>query len=57
MKQRNEETAKKNINDALKTLGVKGMVKVIHISFNTYRVLVDDKYFGIFDDDKNTFVD
>lgn len=51
------DSVKKQVATAMKHLGVKGTVKVVHIGFNNYRILLNGKYFGIFDTDRNTFVD
>ena len=51
------EKAKEQVATAMKHLGVKGTVQLVHICFNDYRVILNGSYFGIFDTDRNTFVD
>lgn len=48
---------KEKIIIALEQLGVKGTVRISQYGFHLYRVEVNDKYFGIYDIDRNTFVD
>lgn len=45
------------VKNALEKLGVKGSVRIKESSFNAYIVFVNNKYFGVFDTNKNTFVD
>lgn len=52
MKKVNEQVA-----TAMKHLGVKGTVQLVYIGFSNYRVMLNGSYFGIFDTDRNTFVD
>lgn len=42
---------------ALKTLGIKGKVRIEKAEFNQFKVLLNNEYFGIFDVTRNTFVD
>ena len=51
------EKVKVQIATAMKHLGVKGTVQLVNICFNDYRVILNGSYFGIFDTDRNTFVD
>ena len=50
-------TIKAQIKAALEGLGVKGTVKISQEGYHRYRVEVNGEYFGIFDIDRNTFVD
>lgn len=45
------------IKAALEHLGVKGAIRIIPTEYNRYRVELNGEYFGIFDVDRNTFVD
>lgn len=45
------------IKETLERLGVKGTATIIPVGFHRYEVSVNDEYFGIFDIDRNTFVD
>ena len=45
------------IKAALEILGVKGKVKIIPAEYHRYQVELNGKHFGIFDIDRNTFVD
>jgi len=45
-----------NLINALKTLGITGNIKVV-TRFNQSIVKVNNRYFGIYDHSKNTFVD
>jgi len=51
------DKVKEQVATAMKHLGVKGTVTVTHISFSNYRITLNDSYFGIFDINRNTFVD
>ncbi len=51
------EKVKAQIVAALKTLEVKGTVKITPISYRRYRIELNGEYFGIFDVNRNTFVD
>lgn len=48
---------KEKIITALKHLGIKGTVRVIQYEFRLYKVELNGKYFGIYDIDRDTFVD
>ena len=45
------------IKAALQHLGFKGMAEVKKAGFMRYQVFINSKYIGIFDLEKNTFVD
>ena len=47
----------KELKEALKKLNIKGKVSVKYISTDRISVYVDDKYFGIWDTIRKTFVD
>jgi hypothetical protein len=51
------KTVKEQICLALQNLGIKGKVKVSQAGISRYKVEVNGKYFGIFDMNRNTFVD
>jgi len=53
----NMRDPKEKIVTALKHLGVKGEVRISQYGFHLYRVEVNGKYFGIYDIDRDTFVD
>ena len=46
-----------NIRRALNTLGVYGRASLRYISADRICVMLNDDYFGIWDCEKNTFVD
>lgn len=52
-----DEKSKELITNALLSMGVQGDVKIVQVEFHRHKVLVNGKYFGIFDIDKKTFVD
>ena len=56
MKERHAKHMKEIIK-ALRALGIGGTVTTSYISLNRYAVYVDDKYFGIWDTMRQTFVD
>ena len=45
------------IRNAIKALGYKGHAQAIEIVPGRYRVILNGEYFGIWDAEKNTFVD
>jgi hypothetical protein len=45
------------IKTALEHLGVEGTVRISVAGYHQYLVEVNGEYFGIFDIDRNTFVD
>jgi hypothetical protein len=45
------------IRNAIKALGYKGHAQAIEIVPGRYRVTLNGEYFGIWDAEKNTFVD
>lgn len=45
------------IRNALKALGYKGTASAVEITLGRYYVTVNGEYVGIWDVDKNTFVD
>ena len=47
----------KEIEQALKALGVKGKIKVFILSTGRAMVYVNGEYFGIWDNERKTFVD
>ena len=46
-----------NIKNALKSLGVKGSATLAYITADRVLVTVNGEYFGLWDSEKNTFVD
>ncbi len=48
---------KEKIREALKKLGVKGRVNCRYLTFDRIKISLDNEYFGIFDCERNTFVD
>lgn len=53
----NSNFNKELITKALSNLGIKGTLMINQLDSSRFEVLVDNKYFGIFDTVKNTFVD
>ena len=51
------EKVKAQIVAALKAFGVKGTVKIIPAGYRRYQIELNGEYFGIFDLERNTFVD
>lgn len=51
------ESIRKQIETALRQLGVTGTVRVHRRGLDRYHITVNGRYFGIFDTAKNTFVD
>jgi hypothetical protein len=51
------ETIEEQIKTALARLGVKGAIRVSPAGLNRYLVELNGKYFGIYDIDRDTFVD
>jgi len=51
------DNAMKAMRKALRTLGVSGRVSVHEYDSFTVEVYVDDEYFGLWDCDKQTFVE
>ncbi len=47
----------KQIKAALDHLGIKGTIRISPAGYHRYRVELNGEYFGIFDVDRNTFVD
>lgn len=45
------------IRNALKALGYKGTVRAVEVTLGRYYVTVNGEYFGIWDCERNTFVD
>lgn len=45
------------IKQALITLGVRGKVQITGLGLSRYEVKVNSKRFGVYDTNKNTFVD
>lgn len=50
-------TITKQIKAALTHLGMKGTVRISPAGLNRYLVELNGKYFGIYDIDRDTFVD
>ena len=50
-------TIEEQIKTALARLGVKGTIRVSPAGDHRYRVELNGEYFGIYDADRNTFVD
>ncbi|MDF2570479.1 MAG: hypothetical protein K0R55_2083 [Sporomusa sp.] len=50
-------TIEEQIKAALACLGVKGTARITPAGFHRYEVNVNGEYFGIFDIDRDTFVD
>ncbi len=46
-----------DVKNALLTLGCRGRVTAELISMNRYMIILNGEYFGIFDTQKQTFVD
>lgn len=45
------------IRNALKALGYKGTARAVEVTLGRYYVTVNGEYVGIWDVDKNTFID
>ena len=50
-------SAKEKIENALKELGVHGKIRIENIGWHIWLVYINGEVFGIYDTDKNTFVD
>jgi hypothetical protein len=48
---------KEQIISELQNLGIKGKVRISKAGISRYRVELNGKYFGIYDTNRNTFVD
>lgn len=55
--QRTINAIEEQIKTALDHLDVKGKIKISPAGYHRYRVEVNGEYFGIYDIDRNTFVD